>query len=440
MTRQFRFVTLSISLILSIIIFTVAAMSGMNDTAVRAVSSASACTANPLGPAADYNVFVRGNFTSMASDTQGRLAAGGDVSLTNYSIGAALAPADSGGGTLVVGGALNFHAGAVAHGNAVSHGTGTLEGVTFASGNGYRQGTALDFGAAANTLRSDATGDAALPVNGAAAFQYNQLTLTGTDSRLNVFTVSGANLSIANSLTINAPTGSTALVNVSGDTIRLQSEGFALRGVERTHVLYNFPQATALTLSNVGIDGSILAPFAAIAFDNGAITGQLIGASLAGPGQANSAPFVGCLPATNLTSTPTPPPTSCQQFQTILRVTGTTESTATLVAGPTPQRTSLPIGITVYYRVVDPATGAVLSAVRSVTVTRSPTGFGIISVPLAPFGKTTDPQGQYAAEVSSRSDFPAVTTPLGSCTVRTTFILSGNTSSTTGATMVAKRS
>ncbi len=440
MTRQFRSMTLRISLILSGVILAMAAVTSLDTTTARAVSPAGACIANPLGPAADYNVFVSGNFTSTASDTQGRLAAGGNVSLTNYSIGATLAPADASRDTLIVGGALNFHAGAVAHGNAVSHGTGTLEGVTFTSGNGYRQGTALDFGAAANTLRSDATGDAALPVNGTTAFQYNQITLTGTDSRLNIFTVSGANLSMANSLTINAPAGSTALVNISGDTVRLQNEGFALHGVERTHVLYNFPQATALTLSNVGIDGSILAPFAAIAFDNGAITGQLIGASLTGSGQANNAPFAGCLPASSPTSSPTPTPTSCQQFQAILRVTGTTKSTATLVADPTPQRTSLPIGATVYYRVVDPATDAVLSAVRSVKVTQSPAGFGTISVPLAPFRKTTDPQGQYAAEVSSRSDFPAVTTPLGSCTVRTTFILSGNTSSTTGATMVATRS
>jgi len=430
MTRQFRSMTLRIALILSGVILAIAAATGLDATTARVVSAAGACTANPLGAATGDNVFVSGNFTSTASDTQGRLAAGGDVSLTNYSIGAALVPADADSDVLIAGGALNFHAGAVAYGNAVSQGRGTLDGVTFASGNGYQQGAVLDFGAAAHTLRGTATGNAARSANGTTAFQYNQLTLTGTDARVNVFAVSGANLSVANSLTINAPAGSTALVNVSGDAIRLQNEGFALHGVDRTHVLYNFPQATTLTLTNVGIDGSILAPFAAIAFDNGAITGQLIGASFTGPGQANNAPFAGCLPASS--STPTPTPVSCQQFQAVLRVTGTTENTATLVAGPTPQRTSLPIGATVYYRVVDPATGAELSAVRSVKVTQSPAGFGTISVPLAPFGKTTDLQGQYAADVSSRSNFPAVTTPLGSCTVRTTFILSGTTASTTG--------
>jgi len=440
MTRQFRSMALRIALVLSGVILAMAAVTSLDATTARVVSAAGACTANPLGAATGDNVFVSGNFTSTASDTQGRLAAGGDVSLTNYSVGATLTPADAGSDALIAGGALNFHAGVVAYGNAVSQGRGTLDGVTFAPGNGYRQGAVLDFGTAAHALHTIATANAALPVNGTTAFQYNQLTLTGTDARVNVFAVSGADLSMANSLTVNAPAGSTALVNVSGDAIRLQSEGFALRGVDRTHVLYNFPQATTLTLRNMGIDGSILAPSAAIAFDNGAITGQLIGASFTGPGQANNAPFAGCLPASSATPTPTPTPASCQQFQAVLRVTGITESTATLVAGPTPQRTSLPIGATVYYRVVDPTTGAELSAVRSVKVTQSPAGFGTISVPLAPFGKTTDPQGQYAADVSSMSDFPAVTTPLGSYTVRTTFILSGPTAFVTGAMMTAARS
>lgn len=432
MTQRFHSLTRSVPLILCSLVLAVtvviSAITAVRTpvTAVNAASSTGSCAAQPLGPATRYNVFTLGDFTSSNADTQGRLAAGGDVALTNYSIGASL-PSTTTGDTLVVGGTLNYHSGAVARGNAVSHGAGTLENVTFAAGNGYRQGAMLNFAAAGNRLRADATAYAALPVNGATTFAYNQLTLTGTDARLNVFAVSGADLSAANSLTVNAPAGSTALLIVSGESIQVQNEGFGLQGLDRTHVLFDFPQATALTLNNVGMDGSILAPFARIAFDSGVIAGQLIGASFTGSAQTNNAPFTGCLPSGG-TATPTPTATSnpanCEQFQAIFTVNGTTENTATLVAGPTPQRTSLPIGLTVYYRVLDPISGAVLSTVRSVTVTQSPAGYGTFSVPLAPFGPTTDPQGQYIAQVSSDPTFPAVTTPLGSCTVRTIFILS----------------
>ena len=45
-------------------------------------ASASA-SALDLGTAGDYNAFIFGNFTSQNSDTEGRLAAGGNVSLAN---------------------------------------------------------------------------------------------------------------------------------------------------------------------------------------------------------------------------------------------------------------------------------------------------------------------------------------------------------------------
>lgn len=122
------------------------------------------------------------------------------------------------------------------------------------------------------------------------------------------------------------------------------------------------------------------------------------------------------------TATPTATP-GCLQFQAIFTVSGATFDSVMLTAGPTPQRTSLPVGTTVYYRVLDPSTGAALGDVRSVVVTQSPAGFGTFTVLLPVARPTSDPQGRYTAEVSSSPQFPNVTTPLGSCTVRNTFTL-----------------
>ena len=257
--------------------------------------SPAACSLAPLGVATPFNVFVLGDVTHSSTATAGRLAAGGRATLTNYSVGGVLTPAAATGDTLVVGGALTLTQGSVATGNAVSGGPATLANVAFAPGAGYRQGTPLDFAAAGSTLRARSTAAAGLPAGGTTRVEYGQITLTGTDPGLNVFTVAGADLAGANSLTVQVPAGATALVNVSGATARLQYLGFSLRGVGRQQVLYHFPEATTLTLEGVGVEGSILAPRAAIAFNNGIVQGTLVGASLTGTGQATEAPFRGCL-------------------------------------------------------------------------------------------------------------------------------------------------
>ncbi|NUN10954.1 MAG: carboxypeptidase regulatory-like domain-containing protein, partial [Ignavibacteriaceae bacterium] len=60
-----------------------------------------------LGPASDYNVFVIGNINQPSADTQGKMAAGGNITLANYSVGDQLTPV-SGQDVLVAGGNLTF--------------------------------------------------------------------------------------------------------------------------------------------------------------------------------------------------------------------------------------------------------------------------------------------------------------------------------------------
>ena len=55
-----------------------------------------------VGPASDYNVFVFGNFTSSNADTEGSLAAGGNVNVINYSVASQVTGGN--GARLVAGG------------------------------------------------------------------------------------------------------------------------------------------------------------------------------------------------------------------------------------------------------------------------------------------------------------------------------------------------
>jgi hypothetical protein len=56
------------------------------------------------GPAGDYNVFVFGNFSSSNSDTEGNLAAGGNVTVSSYAVASKIS--GSNGARLVSGGTV----------------------------------------------------------------------------------------------------------------------------------------------------------------------------------------------------------------------------------------------------------------------------------------------------------------------------------------------
>src|SRR5690606_40816713 len=55
-----------------------------------------------------------------------------------------------------------------------------------------------------------------------------------------------------------------------------------LFGVTSTNTLFNFHEATALSMSGIGVEGSILAPLADVSFISGQMNGQLIAKSFAG--------------------------------------------------------------------------------------------------------------------------------------------------------------
>jgi hypothetical protein len=191
-------------------------------------------------------------------------------------------------------------------------------------------------------------------VNGTAQLAAGQLLLAGTDAQLDVFRLPAATLSAAHSVTIRVPAAATVLVNVSGSSVSVQSLGFTLVGASADHVLFNLPQATTLTLAAVGVPGSVLAPQAAISFNNGHFLGTLVGASLQGSGeadlpagQANSAPFAGCLtvlpssPTATATASATSSPATATPTVAMAMATPATArsgvvSTATPVVGPAP--------------------------------------------------------------------------------------------------------
>lgn len=255
-----------------------------------------AALAGSLGIANDYNVFVLGSANQKYTDSEGAVAVGGNATYLGYGIGDSLTGFT--GPALVVGGDLDYQQGSIFWGDVYVGGSASItNGGTITHGQLHNPSTFLDFNLARSYLTSMSTQWGAQATTGIVDIApWNTITLTGTSSTLNVFNVSGQKLSQCAGLTINAPVGSTILVNVDGKQAKLANFGITLNGATASNVLYNYWQADSLTISGIDVKGSLLAPYAAVDFANGQINGTLVGSSLAGSGEAHNVKFTGSLP------------------------------------------------------------------------------------------------------------------------------------------------
>lgn len=315
-----------------------AAMAGALSFSFAAVAQASYFN---LGPAGDFNVFVFGDNNQTSSDAEGRVAVGGNVNFGSGYTVAALAPGNNynlivGGnlttqsnslnGGLWVGGNVNWVNPSISGPLSVQGdanflgGGGNIAGPvnvlgTYSAPNWYPANAAspvvpalpFSFSAVQAYLQSESLYLSNLPTNGSTTLYYSQVLLeaTGPASSLYVFDVTGADLAAAagHGMSITAPAGSTVVVNVDGLADSLASMAINLVGVDRQHVLYNFHQATTLSINSIAVQGSVLAPWANVNFIGGQLNGTLISQSVMGIGQANLALFQGNLPVQ-----PTPEP------------------------------------------------------------------------------------------------------------------------------------
>jgi choice-of-anchor A domain-containing protein len=227
--------------------------------------------------AANYNLFVLNNMTVNGSDEQGRVAVGGNASLTSHSVGALANPNDV---NLVVGGNLTATSGSTVGKTIVG---GTASYTNWSTAGLQPHGTPSPINFATEAVRLDQLTDYldTFAANGAINYQNfggshgYQTALVGTNSSLNVFDLDGLKASETNTFTINIKPGSIALINVSGVNDVLSNAGITIIGGDASDVLWNFYDATSLSFQSIGILGSALAPDANYA-GTGVIDGQLI--------------------------------------------------------------------------------------------------------------------------------------------------------------------
>ncbi len=250
-----------------------------------------------FGPAADFNVFVFQDVNQPSSDTEGKMAAGRDVFLSNYSVGDKLPNSNGTEDVLIAGRNLIFLTGAVFGGNAVFGGQSNLP-VDYVSVEGtVRKDTVINFAAAKSYLIDLANTIANYPENGRDTMVWSSLHLNGMHPVVNIFNVTQEQFNNSHEIFVSVPVGSTALINVAGDSLVFDG-GLVLSGTDKYTTLFNFYEATKLTIVGIDIQGSVLAPNADVDYPTGQLNGQFIANSIVGQGQFNLAKFIGNVPST----------------------------------------------------------------------------------------------------------------------------------------------
>jgi choice-of-anchor A domain-containing protein len=171
----------------------------------------------------------------------------------------------------------------------------------------------IDFDAIESEIKAQSLAFADMTANGSTTFycqgdtscadstNVDGIVFSGDES-INIYDIDADWLSVANkSITYDFSTTSYNIINVTGDAVDLFNTGFFNTafagqyqdndqnanyrhdGTYTNNILFNFVDATSVTIQSIGVKGSILAPYADIAFYNGHVDGNLIASSVFTP-------------------------------------------------------------------------------------------------------------------------------------------------------------
>eukprot|EP01095_Lingulamoeba_sp_RSL-Kostka_P016178 TRINITY_DN7808_c0_g1_i1.p1 TRINITY_DN7808_c0_g1~~TRINITY_DN7808_c0_g1_i1.p1 ORF type:complete len:547 (-),score=169.95 TRINITY_DN7808_c0_g1_i1:158-1798(-) len=253
----------------------------------------------------DFSGFFCGNFVAYKTDNQGRLAVEKDCILYDYEVGTQLPTNCS--RTDLVGGVILIRNSEVGHGK--------VEWVDYLD---YDQSVGLECGE-----ESDANVDfdkycsgisqASLNIsmvqsNGNVNMTENMsLVLTGNDDNINTFSISSSQIEKAASISLNIPVESFAFINVDGTSVQFSSKAVIFSpNVNVQKVLWNFYQATDITIKDIGIIGSLIAPLADINGEDAHIDGSISSKNFKGTLEIHHFPYIP--PESSNTTCPTCPP------------------------------------------------------------------------------------------------------------------------------------
>jgi choice-of-anchor A domain-containing protein len=229
----------------------------------------------------DYNLFLLEDYNG-GHDVLGKVAAGGNITLQDFGVGAGL-PTNDSSRVLVAGGNLTLSRGGI-WGDAFYGGTYSADGSVIHHRGSVARGSPIDFAARFAELRALSVDLSIQTASGTTTLEpWGGIMLRGTDPGLNIFHLNASAFTGARLLSIDAPAGSLVVVNIHGASATLTGFGHSFSGgIDQHGVLYNFVDATAINAHGYGFWGTVLAPYANIHFNNGSWDGGIYAVSLTG--------------------------------------------------------------------------------------------------------------------------------------------------------------
>jgi len=233
-------------------------------------------------------MLVFGDFQG-SSDTEGQLYVGGNAVLNGYSVGEIL-PVDCTREDLVVAGSLNMDGGRVYSGNIV------VGNNAFAVPNSVRDGLPdgcqvysrtprFEFTRAQTHYQQMSTELCGRQATGQIEKDEETLSVTHSNTGTEIFELQCSELSEAFSFSLQGMSESASvIVNVRGDGCVLDT---AITSTNASNVLFNLCDARRVTIGEVALEGSLLAPFADMVGSTGVIKGQIVTNSFHGETQQN---------------------------------------------------------------------------------------------------------------------------------------------------------
>lgn len=250
-----------------------------------------------LGNAAGYSAFIFEDAASLTS-VGGRLAVGGNLSVTQAEIGAGTPDLPQTAALVVRGNISSFTSGALWSGASVGHGVylGTKAASVPASLD-LRKVTSLpvDF----NTERvhlgvmSEQWRDA--PLTGQVTRGAGVLALTGTDAAVEVFALTAADVAAAQTLALtHIRADAHVVINLAADTLRRLSFSIDTAALQpwKGRVLFNAHDAETVKFNDLTVWGSLLAPNACVCTSSGRLEGSVVARKWSATMHITYTPFV----------------------------------------------------------------------------------------------------------------------------------------------------
>uniref|UniRef100_UPI0026246364 choice-of-anchor A family protein n=1 Tax=uncultured Clostridium sp. TaxID=59620 RepID=UPI0026246364 len=245
-----------------------------------------------FGLAGNFNAFIKNDFTMTGSDEEGRLAAGGNVTLIGNGVGAELPLNTNKSASLIVGGNYVGKNTPIAHGFAIVNGK-----VNSAKWNVSKYKKFYSYPGLVNfdkefktlTALSDNINSAAQgaigsnvgisnPANisqnidgsiGTVTSNSGDLKFVGTNPTYNIFNINASELNgDVHTIHFNVPKGAAIIVNVIGKKVEFPKCGWFLNGNgldghhsggEPNRLMWNLPSVTNVSADG-SVEGSVLGP------------------------------------------------------------------------------------------------------------------------------------------------------------------------------------